>query len=144
MSATMNFSKYPAYFELNGDNTYTIRLRNWVGAFSFATNLEESKGNAKILLLNVLNSLISNSELIPYTDKAQKNDYIIELPIDTSLKIVLINEMLNSRYKKADLARGLNIPPQRLTSFLSLKKATNLQFISEAFAFMGKSLSFSI
>lgn len=139
----INYSKYPAYFECNPDNTYTVRLRNWDGAFSQAETLEQAQAQARVLLIDVLNSLIADNEIVPNAVEAQEGDYLIELPIDTQLKIALLNNLIESRCRKVDLAKGLNIPPQRLTSFLSLKKTTNLNFLSKAFSFLGKNLTFS-
>lgn len=141
---TVDFTNYPAYFEHNPDNSYTVRLRNWDGAFSQAENIEQAKVQAKILLLDVLNSLISDNEIVPSAIQAQNGDYLIELPLDTQLKIALLNNLTENKCRKVDLAKGLNIPPQRLTTFLSLKKSTNLNFIYDAFHYLGKNLTFSL
>ena len=57
---------------------------------------------------------------------------------------VSVNSMQKNRYRKSDLAKDLNIPPQRISSFLSFKKTTNLDFFDRAFRVMGRRLTFSI
>ena len=47
----------------------------------------------------------------------EERDFIIKAPLDTSLKILLINLMRTERYKKSDIAKVLNILAQRMTTF---------------------------
>ena len=136
-------TKYPAYFEHNPDSTYTIRFRNWEGAFSQAENLEQAKVQANTLLLDVINSLIADNEIVPNVVQAQNGDYLIELPLDTQLKIALLNTLVETKCSKATLAKELNITPDKLSSYLSIKKTTNLEFLRDAFKYLGKDLSFT-
>ena len=138
------FSGYPAVLRLNPDHTYTIFLRNWDGAISKANSLEDAKNVAKELLLDVLDSLFDAGQIIPPALPAKEGDFTINLPLDASIKIMLRNYMTEKGCKKADLARGVKVPPQRIKSFLSLRKSTSLVFLDSAFALFGKKLSVSI
>jgi len=51
--------------------------------------------------------------------------------------------MIEERYRKADLAKGLGIAPQRISTFLNLKKTTKLSFLEKAFVYMKRPLSIS-
>lgn len=142
----MDISKYkfyPVKIMENPDNTFTIQTRNWEGAISEAKTLEEAQKTAKVLVTDVINSLFDENKLIPEAVTAQKDDFVVELNLDAALKIGLKNIMIEERYRKADLAKGLGIAPQRITTFLNLKKSTNLSFIEKAFAYMKRPLSIS-
>ena len=121
-----------------------IQLRNWEGAISEADSYEEAKSMAETLLKDVITSLFNDNLIIPKAMKCESVDYLVELPLYSALKIVLRNIMLEERYKKADLAKGLGIPPQRITTFLNLNKSTNLEFIDRSFKFMKRRISITI
>ena len=128
------FKFYPVNIIKNPDETYTIQTCNWEGAISEAKTLEEAYEVAYVLVMDVINSLFEDNTPIPCGVKAKKGDYIVELPLDAALKIALRNIMLEERYRKADLAKGLGIAPQRMSTFLSLKKSTKLDFLEKAFS----------
>ncbi len=135
------FKFYPVRIIENPDKTYTIQTCNWEGAISEAETLEEAQEMAKVLVTDVINSLFEDNTPIPGAVKAKKGDFIVELPLDAALKIALRNIMIEERYRKADLAKGLGVPPQRMSTFLSLKKSTKLDFLEKAFAFMKRPIS---
>lgn len=137
----LDYKKYPAVLQENPDHTYTVFLRNWDGAISEGDTLEEAQQAACDLLADVIEGEFAAGEIIPPAAPAQEGDYIIPLTLDAAIKIVLRNCMTQAKCKKADLARGLNIPPQRIKGFLNLNKSTNLETLSSAFGFLGKNLS---
>ncbi|MBE6422809.1 type II toxin-antitoxin system HicB family antitoxin [Succinivibrio dextrinosolvens] len=137
------FKFYPVKIIENPDKTFTIQTRNWEGAFSEANTLENAQEKAKDLVMDVINSLFDDNKLIPGAVTAQEDDFVVELPLDAALKIALKNIMIEERYRKADLAKGLGIAPQRISTFLNLKKTTNLSFLEKAFVYMKRPLSIS-
>lgn len=92
-------------------------MRNWNGAFGCASSLEDAQGENYRLLFDVFDTLIREKQTIPTVAKAEERDFIIKAPLDTSLKILLINLMRTERYKKSDIAKVLNILAQRMTTF---------------------------
>ena len=141
---TLVFSEYPAYCQLNPEHGVTIHFRNWKEKTFTADNLEQAKSKLYSFLVEVLNQLSADCCLIPKPEKALTGDLTVEVPLDVQLKILLLNCMQKNRYRKSDLAKDLNIPPQRISSFLSFKKTTNLDFFDRAFRVMGRRLTFSI
>lgn len=134
------FNDYPAILRQNPDSTYTVFLRNWKGAVSEADTLEKAQDAAKALLLDVFDSLYDKGQVIPCSIPGHADDYLVHLPLDTVLKIMLRNCMVTEECTKAKLARGLEIPPQRINSFLSFHKSTNLTTLEKAFNFLGRDL----
>ena len=143
MTNSHTLNDYPTILRQNPDSTYTIFLRNWEGAISEADTLENAKETAKDLLLDVLDSIYDKGQIIPCATPAQNNDYLVHLPLDTVLKIMLKNCMVQEKYTKAKLARGLEIPPQRINGILSFYKSTNLATLEKAFKFLGYNLEAS-
>lgn len=140
MTNSHTLNNFPAILRQNPDSTYTIFLRNWEGAISEADTLENAKETAKDLLLDVLDGIYDKGQIIPCAAPAQYNDYLVHLPLDTVLKIMLKNCMVQEKCTKAKLARGLEIPPQRINGLLSFYKSTNLATLDRAFKFLGHSL----
>lgn len=138
------YKSYPAILRENPDHTFTVIMRNWDGAISEGDTLDEAKQAAFDLLVDVVDTLFIEGEIIPPAAPAQDGDYIVPLTLDGAIKIVLRNCMTEAKFKKADLARGLNIPPQRIKNFLSLSKSTNLEALSDAFKCLGKTLDATI
>lgn len=106
--------------------------------------MEEAQDVAKKLLVDVIDSLFDQGLNIPPAVPAEQGDFLIKLPLDASIKILLRNCMVEAKCSKADLARGLNVPPQRIKGFLSLLKSTNLEFLTRAFDFLGKTVKVEI
>lgn len=92
-------------------------MRTWNGAFGCASSLEDAQEENYRLLFDVFDTLIREKQTIPTVAKAEERDLITKAPLDTSLKILLINLMRTERYKKADIAKVLNILAQRMTTF---------------------------
>ena len=92
-------------------------MRNCNGAFGCASSLEDAQEENYRLLFDVFDTLIREKQTIPTVAKAEERDFIIKAPLDTSLKILLINLMRTERYKKAYIAKVLNILAQRMTTF---------------------------
>lgn len=136
-----DFKFYPVKIIKNPDSTYTIQTRNWEGAISEAETLEDAQRMAGVLVTDVISSLFDDNEPIPQGAEVRNGDYVVELTLDQALKIALKNIMTEERYRKADLARGLGIAPQRMTTFLSLRKSTSLAFLEQAFAFVKRPLN---
>lgn len=63
--------------------------------------------------------MFNDNKLIPEAVTSQEDDFVVELPLDAALKIALRNIMIEERYRKADLAKGLGIAPQRISTFLN-------------------------
>lgn len=92
-------------------------MRTWNGAFGCASSLEDAQEENYRLLFDVFDTLIREKQTIPTVAKAEERVFITKAPLDTSLKILLINLMRTERYKKADIAKVLNILAQRMTTF---------------------------
>ncbi len=140
MNKSHTLNDYPAILRQNPDSSYTVFLRNWEGAISEAGTLAEAKDAAKALLLDVFDSLYDKGQIIPCSIPGHADDYLVHLPLDTVLKVMLRNCMVKEGCTKAKLARGLEIPPQRVNGFLSFYKSTNLATLEKAFNFLGHGL----
>jgi predicted RNase H-like HicB family nuclease len=139
-----NYRHYPAIITKTPDNYYCIQLRNWQGAISEAPSYDEAKETAKNLLFDVFDSLLADHQVIAEAVLPKDGDYIIDLSLDTALKIMIQNIMIKKSYKKTDIAKGLNIAPQRMAKFLSFTKSTKLEFLDRAFSFMQTPLKINV
>lgn len=135
---------YPAILRQNPDSSYTVFMRNWEGAISEGDTLKDAQDAAKALLLDVLDSLYDKGEIIPNSAPAQSGDYLVHLPLDAVLKIMLRNCMVKEKCTKAELARRLDIPPQRINGVLSFYKSTNLATLEKAFNVLNHTLKVSL
>nr|DAE04839.1 MAG TPA: antitoxin [Myoviridae sp. ctgr818]DAP11188.1 MAG TPA: antitoxin [Caudoviricetes sp.] len=85
-----------------------------------------------------------NEKIILPTEKPQKDDLILNIPISLAAKILLLNTMIELKIKPVDLARKMNVQAQDLTRLLSMYHYSKIDTIELALNALGKKLALSI
>lgn len=81
---------------------------------------------------------------IPLPSAPEEGEHLVTLPILVAAKVYLYNEMLAQNVTKAELARRLEWQQKQADRLLSLKHATKIESIENAFHAMGKELDVQI
>lgn len=82
-------------------------------------------------------------QLMPPAPKAQSGDYICDVGIDTALKIMIRNLMIEQHVKAKKLAALMGYSPQRLNTALDMTKSTKIQALSDIFNALNRPLKIS-
>lgn len=81
---------------------------------------------------------------IPMPSKVKKGQSAVILPALVTAKVLLMNEMLDQKVRKAELARRLDVHMPQVDRLLDLRHSTKLEFIESAYHKLGKQISISI
>jgi len=76
--------------------------------------------------------------------KVKKAQQAIKLPALVTAKVLLMNEMLGQKVRKAELARRLNVHMPQVDRLFDLQHSTKLEFIEAAYHKLGKQINISI
>ncbi|WP_038342987.1 hypothetical protein [Acinetobacter sp. A47] len=76
--------------------------------------------------------------------RPKEGEYFVTLPLLVAAKVYLYNEMLAQNVTKAELARRLDWQQKQADRLLSLKHATKIESIENAFHAMGRELDLQV
>ena len=134
--------RYPYILEQDGDG-FLIRFYDVPEAISYAYSLEEAKSMAADALIQALSFYFETGKPVPLPSK-QNEAPGIELPTSTWLKILLLNEVLNSPLSQAEIARKMGKKSQELTRIVNLNHKTKLDTLVLALNALGKEIEFRL
>lgn len=135
---------YPARVESNNEGGFIARFRDVPEAMTEAWDLEELKNNARDALISAIDFYIEDRRAFPVGSTAKSGDIAIELPASVVAKILLLNTMVQSNVRPADLARKMNIKPQEVTRLTDIRHATKIDTIQAALRALGRELILEI
>lgn len=81
---------------------------------------------------------------IPMPSKTKKGQPAVALSALVTAKVLLMNEMLDQKVRKAELARRLDVHMPQIDRLFDLQHSTKLAFIESAYRKLGKQISISI
>lgn len=132
--------QYPATIESNGEGGFIASFRDVPEAITEAWDLEELKNNARDALITAIDFYIEDGRVFPPASDLQTGDLAVDLPASVVAKVMLLNTMVKSNVRQADLARKMNIKPQEVTRITDIRHATKIDTIQNAFRALGKDL----
>lgn len=135
---------YPARVESNNEGGFIARFLDVPEAMTEAWDLEELKNNARDALISAIDFYIEDRRAFPVGSTAKSGDIAIELPASVVAKILLLNTMVQSNVRPADLARKMNIKPQEVTRLTDIRHATKIDTIQAALRALGRELILEI
>ena len=132
--------QYPATIESNGEGGFIASFRDVPEAITEAWDLEELKNNARDALITAIDFYIEDGRVFPPASDLQTGDLAVDLPASVVAKVMLLNTMVKSNARPADLARKMNIKPQEVTRITDIRHATKIDTIQNALRALGKEL----
>ena len=132
--------QYPATIESNGEGGFIASFRDVPEAITEAWDLEELKNNARDALITAIDFYIEDGRVFPPASDLQTGDIAVDLPASVVAKVMLLNTMVKSNVRPADLARKMNIKPQEVTRITDIRHATKIDTIQNALRALGKEL----
>lgn len=136
--------KFPAQVEGNDADGYTVTFRDIPEAITQGDTLEEAKANAIDALVTAMDFYFEDGRPVPTASKAQRSDVLVALPPSVAAKVLLLNEVVRSKQRPADLARAMKVKPQEVTRLLDLHHTTKIDALADAFRAIGFDLELSI
>lgn len=132
--------KFPARFEAQPEGGYVISFRDVPEALTQGESLDDAYEAAADALLTALDFYFDDRRLVPAPSKARRGERLVSLPASASAKVALLNAVITSKTRPADLARRLGVKAQEVTRLLDLHHTTKIDAIADGLAASGMEL----
>jgi len=136
--------KFPAQIEGNEADGYTVTFRDVPEAITQGDTLDEAKAAAIDALVTAMDFYFEDGRPVPTPSKANRSDVLVTLPPSVVAKVLLLNEVVRTKKRPADLARAMNVKPQEVTRLLDLHHTTKIDALADAFRAIGFDLEVRI
>ncbi len=136
--------KFPARFDPDPDGGFTVSFRDIPEALTQGDTLEEARAAAADALLTAMDFYFEDRRTVPVASAAKKGEELVALPISTSAKVALLNAMVQTKTRPADLAKGMGVKPQEVTRILDLRHTTKIDTMADAFRALGMELDLHV
>lgn len=130
---------YPVHLQPEDNETVLATFPDVPEAVTFGDDETAAKNHVVGALIAIFSGYMDDRRRIP-TPSPLKGRPGVVLPVGVSAKILLWNTMLDAGFRKADLARKLNLSPSVIDRLLSLTHASRIEQIETALVALGKKL----
>lgn len=136
---------YPAVAHFDEESeTYEITYRDFDNIHAVAYTKDDIELEASDILHVGLEEFIASKQPIPAPSQAQPGDFIVYLPLISCLKIALHNAMLETKTKKSDLARKMNLTSAQIERLLEINQTSKVDSLEQALYLLGYAISVSV
>lgn len=136
---------YPAVAHFDEESeTYEITYRDFDNIHAVAYTEDDIELEASDILHVGLEEFVASKLPIPTPSTAQFGDFIVYLPLISCLKIALHNAMLETKTKKSDLARKMNLTSSQIERLLEINQTSKVDSLEQALYLLGYSISISV
>ncbi|MEB6856635.1 hypothetical protein NA898_02235 [Proteus cibi] len=136
---------YPAVAHFDEESeTYEITYRDFDNIHAVAYTEDDIELEASDILHVGLEEFIASKLPIPAPSNAQSGDFIVYLPLISCLKIALHNAMLETKTKKSDLARKMNLTSAQIERLLEINQTSKVDSLEQALYLLGYAISVSV
>lgn len=136
---------YPAVAHFDEESeTYEITYRDFDNIHAVAYTEDDIELEASDILHVGLEEFVANKLPIPAPSRAQAGDFIVYLPLISCLKIALHNAMLETKTKKSDLARKMNLTSAQIERLLEINQTSKIDSLEQALYLLGYAISVSV
>lgn len=123
--------KYPAVLTPDDNDTILVTFPDVPGAITFGNDQDDALGHAVDALETMLNTYIQDREDIPLPSPAEGRPTVAPTLLG-SLKLILYIAMRARGWRKADLARALDLDPRMVDRLLDLRHRSTVTQLDQA------------
>lgn len=136
--------RYPVKFMPNDEGGFIGTFRDIPEAITEVWPEDNFIEIATDALITAIDFYLEDNRKLPEPSQPLEDEVLVEVPSSVMVKVLLLNSMVESNLRPADLARKMNKRPQEVTRILNLKHNTKIDTLAQAFSAMGKNLAFSV
>lgn len=135
--------QYPALFEPEG-KFFVVTFRDIPEAVTQGDGMDEARAMAQDALISSMDFYFEDKRQVPAPSALRDGERLVSLPASVSAKVLLLNELLASGVRPAELARRMGTTPQEVNRVIDLHHATKIDTLAAALAALGKQLRVSV
>lgn len=135
---------YPVTLTPDTNGSFLVGLPDFPEANSVGDDEGEALLNAVDALETALEIYFDERRPVPLPSEPKEGQSTVALPALESAKVLLWNEMLSQKLRKADLARSLNVHMPQIDRLFNIHHSSKFEFVEQAAHALGKKLSISL
>ena len=128
---------YPIELTPDDNDTIMVSFPDVPGALSFGENESDAIENARDALETVFSGLIADRKDIP-RPSTPSGRITVSPSLLGALKLAVYNAMRDRGWRKADLARAMDLNPRQIDRLLDLRHGSTVAQLEQALAACGK------
>lgn len=136
--------RYPAQIEPNGEGGFIASFRDIPETLTEAWTEEELQKNTLDALITAIDFYIEDRRRFPQPSEFRTGDMAVELPPSVVAKVLLLNTMIETNTRPADLARKLGVSRQEVSRLMDLRHTTKIDTVARALYALGRRLDLSL
>jgi antitoxin HicB len=129
---------YPITLHRDTNNSILVGFPDVPEANSVGDDEEQARVNAADALLTALEIYFDERRPVPLPSAPRKGQTTVRLPALPTAKVLLWNEMLAQKMRKADLARRLGVHMPQIDRLFDLNHPSRIDFVEKAAHALGK------
>ncbi|MCW5141051.1 type II toxin-antitoxin system HicB family antitoxin [Burkholderia cenocepacia] len=131
---------YPVALEHDDNGTLLVTSPDIPEMAAVGENLDDALVQALDALEAAFEIYFAEKRAIPMPSKAKRGQHVVTLPVLVAAKVLLANEMVAQKVRKADLARRLHVNAVQVDRLLKFGHASKIEQVEAAFSQLGKRL----
>jgi antitoxin HicB len=136
---------YPATIKADRkDGGFVVTFRDIPEAITQGEDMEDALRNAKDALETAMQFYFDDRREVPMPSSPHKGERLVGLPASEGMKILLLNEMVRQQVKPSELAKRMHTSKQDVNRITTLKHATKVDAIENAFHALDRELTFGV
>lgn len=142
----MTVTEYMIYgfdFIKEDNGGFSVIANNDLGGATCGETYDKAYYMAQWYIRDTAEDLFRDFQFIPKALPVKANQVAVNIGIDSALKIMLLNCLVDLRIKKSKLATLMGISPAALNQCLRFDKTTKFETLAKAFDVIGKPLKIS-
>lgn len=134
--------RYPAKFHEGKQGQLFVEFRDFPGfKFSgYATSEKEAISLVRLSLLNAIQDSVHRSQRIPMPSPPDEHEFLVELSLELSARILLLNEVLSSGLEPSHASDTADISLSDIQVLSDFNTPIEINRICERFKRLGKHL----
>jgi antitoxin HicB len=123
---------------------YVVTFRDIPEAITQGEDVDDALQNAKDALETAMQFYLDDRREVPMPSAPRKGERLVALPASEALKVLLLNEMVRQQVKPSELARRMRTSKQEVNRLTTLKHATKVDAIENAFHALDREVKFEL
>ena len=136
--------RFPANIRAEKEGGYYIVFPDIPEAISCGRDIPDALYHGSNCLESAFEFYIESFRAVPTPSRLKKGQYLLDIPVSLTLKILLLNAMVEKGVRPAALARKMKLRTEEVMRLLLPRYKAKLDAIADALHLLGKNLEFSV
>lgn len=125
-------------------NEYLVTFPDVPEAITTGATRDEALAMATDALVTAMDFYFEDRRAVPLPSPVKRGQVTVDLPASVAMKVLLLNEIVSSGIRNAELARRMHTTAQEVTRLTDLHHPTKIDTVARALKTLGRSLELRV